>query len=69
MPGIFSNSTCKADPLPDVICEALKRDPLIIHNAAFDLLFMDVLLGLKPKAGFLHTHRFPAPDSVPQSFS
>jgi DNA polymerase-1 len=41
-----------ARPLPAEILTALSRQPLIIHNAAFDMLFLDVLLGIRPKEVF-----------------
>jgi DNA polymerase-1 len=42
----------RARPLPPEIHDALGRQLLIVHNASFDLLFLSVRLGIKPKEVF-----------------
>jgi DNA polymerase I-like protein with 3'-5' exonuclease and polymerase domains len=50
--GNIQSFDLRTDTLPDEIRGALERCPLIVHNAAFDLLFLKVRLGLQPSDVF-----------------
>ncbi len=50
--GNIQQFDLRSKPLPTEILGVISRQPLIIQNASFDLLFLGAQLGIKPKEVF-----------------